>query len=171
LPLSPVHEHPPSRTIAEAGVTTGVPPTSRATGSVSAPDISRPSLGVVVVSTGDQRALAGVLTGLVPACRESATGLVVIRRGPPSALPELDEAGVRVVFGRPDEDEGELRTRGIGELASDILVITTDTPPRAVDWSAMLSRLGQVVQLRGDEVEPGVWLTRLRNAGVPEPAS
>lgn len=150
-------------------MTTGVPPTSRASGPLAVPEISRPSLGVVVVSLGDERSLSRLLAELVPACRESATRVVVIRRGPPRALPALEEAGVRLVFGAPDEDEGGLRARGIGELGSDIAVITTDTPPGSVDWSAMLSRLGQVVQLREDHVEPGVWVTRLRSAGVPEP--
>lgn len=93
----------------------------------------------------------------------------MVRRGPPIGVPQADEAGVHVVFGKPAETEGELRARGIAEMESDITVITSDKEPLSRDWSALLARLGQMVQLREDEVVPAEWVTRLRDAGAPDP--
>ena len=169
LPLTRRHE-PTAIPIDQAQfVTTGVPPSARVSTPTSTSDISTPSVGVLVLATGESGALSELLAGLLPACRECAAELVVVRRGPPIGVPQADEAGVHVVFGKPAETEGELRARGIAEMESDITVITSDNEPLSRDWSALLARLGQMVQLREDEVVPAEWVTRLRDAGAPDP--
>lgn len=170
LPLTRPHE-PTALPVSQAQfVTTGVPPSARVSTPTSTSDMSTPSVGVLVLATGGPEALSELLAALMPACRECAAELVVVRRGLPIGLPQVDEAGVHVVFGKPGETEGELRARGMAEMESDITVITSDNEPLSRDWSTLLARLGQVVQQREDEVVPAEWVTRLRDAGAPDPA-
>lgn len=128
-----------------------------------------PSIGVVVVSLGDAGQLRTLLAGLAPACSEYGADLVVVRRGPPLTLLDLDQAGVRVVFGSPADGEADLRARGARELQSDVTVFTTDHDPLSRAWNELLARVGQTVQVRSDEVPPGGWVAMLRD--VPEPAA
>jgi hypothetical protein len=133
--------------------------------------VAAPSVGVVVLSLGDPGLLKGLLSGLVPACREFAADLVVVRRGPPLTLMDLDQAGVRVVFGSPADGEADLRARGTNELRSDVTIFTTDTEPLSRAWNELLARVGQTVQVRNDEVPPDGWVTVLRQAAVSEPGT
>lgn len=152
-------------------MSTGVPPAPRASTPSVPAGVATPGVGVVVVSLGDPGLLKSLLSGLAPACREFAADLVVVRRGPPLALVDLDQAGVRVVFGSPADGEADLRGRGAKELLSDVTIFTTDNEPLSRAWNELLARVGQTVQVRDDEVPPDGWVTVLRQADVPDPGT
>lgn len=123
-----------------------------------------------MISVGGPTALANLLASLIPACRDSAADLIVVRGGAPIRLAEVEAAGVRVIVGPPDCDPEELRSLGAAGLATDIKVITTDLEPLSQDWSLLLSRLSQTVRTEAEEVVPAAWGSLLVQLGAPDPA-
>jgi len=126
---------------------------------------------VAVISLGEAASLAGLLGGLVSACGECAAELVVVRPGPAVAVPELDQCGVRLVHGRPDEDLAGLRARGFAELGTDVTVLATEEQLTTCDWNTMLTQLGQMVQMGGAPLGSAQWASRLRAAAAADPAT
>ncbi len=170
LPLTQRHGPCLSLIFHKLLVTTGVPPSPRATPTAANPGLSTPRVGVAVISLGTPRVLADLLSAVIPACRDCAADLLVVRRGPPVRLPEAEAAGVRFVVGPSGGDPDELRALGVAQLDADITVITSDTDPLTTDWSLLLSQVSHMVEVREGQIAPAGWGTLLGQLGAPDPA-
>lgn len=116
----------------------------------------RPLLSVIMISTGDRRALEGALAAVFGRCTRMEAEVIVVRAGGVDAVAPLTDMYPKVVFVEAPADcsDRDLRDIGMGHAKGDIVSLRSDATVGDGAWlSAFHATVGTVDDERPMEVE------------------
>lgn len=134
----------------------------------------RPTLSVIVVSTGSFARLQSSLSSLRPQCERAGAELLVIRFGTSAELAELAMAtpGVRWIAADTTRRQ-QMRRLGMAAATGDIVAVREDDKCGPEGWVEMLRhrtrRIVGITDAGSEESHgrPGMWAPSLAQAELP----